>query len=51
VNNPPHTFLCNGKGEIVWEHNGYAEGDEDELIEQVRHLIQQDKNKENNEQK
>ena len=22
VNNPPHTFLYNGKGELVWQHNG-----------------------------
>jgi len=51
VNNPPHTFLCNGKGEIVWQHNGYAEGDEDVLIEKVREIIQQDKHQNNNEQK
>lgn len=51
VNSPPHTFLCNGKGEIVWQHTGYAEGDEDELIAKVRELIKTEKNKDNNEQK
>lgn len=39
VNNPPHTFLVNGKGEIVWEHNGYAPGDEKELYRQIKKLI------------
>lgn len=36
VNNPPHTFLYNGKGELVWQHNGYAPGDEEELLEQIK---------------
>ncbi len=38
VNNPPHTLLCNGDGEIVWEHNGYAPGDEDKLYKKVKEL-------------
>ncbi|MBM2814599.1 MAG: stoA [Ignavibacteria bacterium] len=38
VNNPPHTFLCNGKGEIVWEHNGFADGDEKVLYEQIKKI-------------
>lgn len=38
VNNPPHTFLVNGNGEIVWEHNGYAPGDENILLEEVKKL-------------
>jgi peroxiredoxin len=33
VNNIPHTFLVNGKGEIVWQHNSYTPGDEEELYE------------------
>ena len=36
VNMPPHTFLVNNKGEIVWQHVGYVEGNEDELYEQVK---------------
>ena len=36
VNNPPHTFLINGKGEIVWQHVGYVDGNEDELYEEVK---------------
>ncbi len=35
VNNIPHTFLLDGKGNIVWQHNGYIPGDEDHLYELV----------------
>lgn len=38
VNNVPHTFLLNGNGEIVWQHNSYSEGDEYELYELVLKL-------------
>ncbi|MCX6232188.1 MAG: TlpA disulfide reductase family protein [Bacteroidetes bacterium] len=38
VNMIPHTFLLNGKGEIVWQHTSFAEGSELELIELVRKL-------------
>lgn len=38
VNNPPMTFLVDGKGNIVWTHTGYAPGDEDELYEEVQKL-------------
>ena len=36
VNNPPHTFVVNGKGEIIWQHAGYAPGDEENLIAKIR---------------
>ncbi|MDR2556683.1 MAG: TlpA family protein disulfide reductase [Bacteroidales bacterium] len=36
VANPPHTFVLNSEGKIVFQHNGYSEGSEDELIEEVR---------------
>ena len=39
VVNVPHTFIINGKGEIVWSHNSYAEGDEDRLYENVKKVI------------
>ncbi len=38
VNNIPHTFLVNGKAEIVWQHNSYTPGDEEELFELVKKL-------------
>ncbi len=34
----PHTFLIDGKGEIVWQHTSFAEGSELELIALVRKL-------------
>jgi cytochrome c biogenesis protein CcmG, thiol:disulfide interchange protein DsbE len=39
VVNPPHTFLIDGKGKIVWQHASYADGDENELYEQIKKLI------------
>lgn len=38
VNLVPHTFLVDGNGKVVWEHNNYAEGDEDELFEKIKEL-------------
>ena len=39
VNVPPHTFILNGEGLIVWQHVGYLEGDEAEYIEIVEKLV------------
>ena len=38
VGNPPATFLVDGDGNIVYEHVGYAEGDEDELYDKIKEL-------------
>lgn len=38
VNMIPHTFLINGKGEIVWQHTSFSEGSELQLIDMVRKL-------------
>ena len=38
VNNVPHTFLVNGEGKIVWDHNNYSPGDEEELYEKLTGL-------------
>lgn len=38
VNNVPHTFLLDGNGNIVWQHNSYAEGDEEELFKKIQKL-------------
>lgn len=40
VNTVPHTFLINGKGEIVWQHTTYADGDEDELYEVIKKVAE-----------
>jgi cytochrome c biogenesis protein CcmG, thiol:disulfide interchange protein DsbE len=36
VNMPPQTFVLNSKKEIVWQHVGYAPGNEDEILEAVK---------------
>ena len=38
VQTVPHTFLLNGLNEIVWQHKGYVDGDEDELLEQIQKI-------------
>lgn len=38
VNNVPHTFLIDGKGNIVYQHNNYEPGDENDLYEQVKKI-------------
>ncbi len=35
----PFVVICDGDGKIVYKHNGYTEGAEQELIEKVRELI------------
>lgn len=39
VNNVPYTFLVDGKGKIVYEHNNYVPGDEDELYKKIKALV------------
>jgi cytochrome c biogenesis protein CcmG/thiol:disulfide interchange protein DsbE len=36
VNMPPQTFVLNANREIVWQHVGFTEGNEDELYEEVK---------------
>jgi hypothetical protein len=33
---PPQTFVLNANKEIVWQHVGYAPGNEDEIFEAVK---------------
>lgn len=40
VNNVPHTFLVDTEGNVVWQHNNYADGDEDELYEELLKLAE-----------
>ncbi len=35
----PYTLIVDGKGNIVYKHNGYTDGAEEELIEKVRELL------------
>jgi cytochrome c biogenesis protein CcmG, thiol:disulfide interchange protein DsbE len=43
VNTVPHTFLIDGQGNIVWQHNSYNPGDEDELYELTKKLSKGEK--------
>ena len=36
VQNVPHTFLLDGNGNIVYQHNSYSPGDEEKLYEKVK---------------
>lgn len=38
VTNVPHTFLLDGKRNIVWQHNSYIPGDEEKLLEEIKKL-------------
>lgn len=35
VNNPPHTFLFDGNGKVVWQHTGYLDGGEEDLYQEI----------------
>ena len=36
VNNVPHSFLLDGKGNVAWQHTSYLEGDEAETFEIIK---------------
>jgi cytochrome c biogenesis protein CcmG/thiol:disulfide interchange protein DsbE len=36
VSQPPHAFIINKEGEVVYQHNSYADGDEEELFEELK---------------
>ena len=36
VNNIPHSFLLDGKGNVAWQHTSYLEGDEAETFEMIK---------------
>ena len=38
VNNVPHSFLIDGNGKVVWQHNSYAPGDEEKLYEVIKQV-------------
>lgn len=35
----PFTIICDGNGKIVFKHNGYTDGAEEELIAKVKELV------------
>ena len=38
VNNPPMTFIVDGSGNVVWSHQGYTPGAEEELEAQIKRI-------------
>ena len=36
----PYVLIVDGKGNIVYKHNGYTDGAEEELIEKVREILE-----------
>ena len=38
VSNPPHTFLFDGNGKMVYQHTGYIDGAEEDLYEEILKL-------------
>lgn len=40
VNNVPHTFLVDGEGNVVYQHNNYSPGDEEELYDELLKVAQ-----------
>ena len=43
VSNPPHTFLIDGNGKIVYQHTGYFEGAEEDLYEEILKIAKKKK--------
>jgi peroxiredoxin len=41
VSDIPHSFVLDGAGRIVWQHQAYAPGDEEELWQVLRRLRQE----------
>ena len=37
----PYTLIVDGKGNIVYKHNGYTEGADPEIVEKVKELVNQ----------
>ena len=36
VSDPPHVFVIDGQGNVVWNHQGYVDGGEEEILEAVK---------------
>lgn len=39
VSDPPHVFVVDGEGNIVWNHQGYVDGGEEEILEAVKKAL------------
>ena len=43
VGDIPQVFIINGKGEIVWQHNGYVDGGEEHIFEILKKVAKGEK--------
>ena len=43
VNNVPHSFILDGNGKIVSQHNTYNPGDEDKILEELKKIVVKEK--------
>lgn len=43
VGDIPQVFILNGKGEIVWQHNGYVDGGEEHIFEILKKVAKGEK--------
>ena len=39
VNDIPHVFVVDGQGNIVWNHQGYVDGGEEDILEAVKKAL------------
>lgn len=43
VINVPHSFILDKNGKIIWQHNSYSPGDEDEIYEILKKAAEEEK--------
>lgn len=39
VNDIPHVFVVDGEGNVVWNHQGYVDGGEEDILEAVKNAL------------
>ncbi len=39
VNDIPHVFVVDGQGNVVWNHQGYVDGGEEDILEAVKKAL------------
>lgn len=39
VNDIPHVFVVDGQGNIIWNHQGYVDGGEEDILEAVKKAL------------
>ncbi|MDE5843267.1 MAG: TlpA family protein disulfide reductase [Muribaculaceae bacterium] len=39
VNDIPHVFVVDGEGNVVWNHQGYVDGGEEDILDAVKNAV------------